>query len=122
MQLRDLLERTTTHALDFLEGLDERRVAPPASVAELRKALGGPLPEDSVEPERVVDELVRSVEPGLLASGGGRFFGWVIGGTLPAALAADWLTSAWDQNAGLVVLAPAEAVVEAVASRGGARP
>ena len=114
MQLRDLLERTTTHALDFLEGLDERRVAPPASVAELRKALGGPLPEDSVEPERVVDELVRSVEPGLLASGGGRFFGWVIGGTLPAALAADWLTSAWDQNAAIVATSPAAAVVEEV--------
>src|SRR5437879_1987003 len=98
MQLRELLEHTAGYAADFLEHIDTRPVAPTASVPELRQTLGGPLPEVGLPPERVIDELIEAVEPGLLASGGGRFFGWVIGGALPATVAADWLTSAWDQN------------------------
>ena len=66
--------------------------------AELRAALARPLSESGVEPEQVIDELVHDVAGGLLATPSGRFFGWVIGGTLPAALAADWLASAWDQT------------------------
>jgi len=65
--------------------------------------------------EQVIDELVRDAEGGILASSSGRFFGWVIGGTLPVALAADWLTSAWDQSAASNLTAPAESVVEEVA-------
>jgi glutamate/tyrosine decarboxylase-like PLP-dependent enzyme len=114
MELRALLDRTAAHAANFLDSLDARKVPPSASVHELRKALHRPLPTKGLEPERVVDELVRAVEPGLLASTGGRFFGWVIGGTLPAALAADWLTSAWDQNAAIVATSPAAAVTEEV--------
>ena len=67
-----------------------------------------------MSPEQVIDDLVRDAEGGILGSTNGRFFGWVIGGTLPAALAADWLTSAWDQNAASNVTAPAEAIVEEV--------
>jgi glutamate/tyrosine decarboxylase-like PLP-dependent enzyme len=109
-----LLKRTTEHALSYLVSLDDRAVCATASVAELRAALGRPLPETGVEPEQVIDELARDVAGGLLASPSGRFFGWVIGGTLPAALAADWLASAWDQNAAIYACGPAAAVVEEV--------
>jgi glutamate/tyrosine decarboxylase-like PLP-dependent enzyme len=110
--LRPLLDHAVAHAAEFLEGLPERRVAPTATAGELREVLGGPLPEDPLEPRQVVADLARAAEPGLMATAGGRFFGFVIGGSLPAALAADWLTSAWDQNAGLYVAAPAASVVE----------
>jgi glutamate/tyrosine decarboxylase-like PLP-dependent enzyme len=112
--LRSLLNDVTAHATGFLEELPERRVAPTATAEELRKELGGSLPGSPRDPRRVVAELAKAVEPGLMATAGGRFFGFVIGGNLPAALAADWLTSAWDQNAGLYVAAPAASVVEEV--------
>src|SRR5204862_2550422 len=73
-----------------------------------------PLPEDGMAADGVIDELVRDAESGILDSGSGRFFGWVIGGALPVALAADWLTSTWDQNAASNATAPAEAVVEEI--------
>jgi glutamate/tyrosine decarboxylase-like PLP-dependent enzyme len=81
---------------------------------ELRKALGGPLPEEPVPADEVVEELAAAAEPGLVAMGSGRYFGFVIGGALPAALAADWLATAWDQNAGLYVAGPSASVVEQV--------
>jgi glutamate/tyrosine decarboxylase-like PLP-dependent enzyme len=112
--LRSLLGDAAVHAAGFLEGLPERRVAPTATHDELHEALGGPLPEGPRDPRRVLAELAGAVEPGLMATAGGRFFGFVIGGSLPAALAADWLTSAWDQNAGLYVAAPAASVIEEV--------
>jgi glutamate/tyrosine decarboxylase-like PLP-dependent enzyme len=105
------------HAVSWLDSLADRPVNASASVPELLAALDGPLPDQPADPATVVAELARAVEPGLVATPSGRFFGFVIGGSLPAALAADWLTSAWDQNAGLVAVAPAEAVVEAVAAR-----
>ena len=88
---------------------------PSASPAELREALGGPLPEESSEAAQVIEELSAAAEPGLVAMPSGRYFGFVIGGAVPASLAADWLTSAWDQNAGLYVGGPSAAVVEEVA-------
>ncbi|MGH3102227.1 MAG: pyridoxal phosphate-dependent decarboxylase family protein, partial [Thermoleophilia bacterium] len=112
--LRSLLADATTLAADFLEELPRRRVTPTANADGLRKELGGPLPEEPREPRRVLAEIARGVEPGLMATPGGRFFGFVIGGSLPAALAADWLASAWDQNAGLYVAGPAASVVEEV--------
>jgi glutamate/tyrosine decarboxylase-like PLP-dependent enzyme len=112
--LRSLLGDATTLAAEFLEELPRRRVTPTATADGLRKGLGGPLPEEPREPRRVLAELARGVEPGLMATPGGRFFGFVIGGSLPAALAADWLASAWDQNAGLYAAAPAASVVEEV--------
>ncbi|HSG40767.1 MAG TPA: aspartate aminotransferase family protein, partial [Thermoanaerobaculia bacterium] len=99
----DLLKRTADLAIEFLEGLPERRVGPAISIEDLRAALGGPLPEQGEDPGQVIENLVRAADPGLVAMAGPRYFGFVIGGSLPATLAADWLTSTWDQNAGLYV-------------------
>ncbi|HEY1146320.1 MAG TPA: pyridoxal-dependent decarboxylase, partial [Allosphingosinicella sp.] len=74
------------------------------------------MPEDGADPRAVIDAMVRTLEPALVASPGPRYFGFVVGGALPAALAADWLTSTWDQNAALFVLSPAAALVEEVAA------
>jgi glutamate/tyrosine decarboxylase-like PLP-dependent enzyme len=115
MTTRALLDQTAGLAASYLEALPDRPVGWLADVDELRSRLGGPLPESPTEPREVIAELAAGAEPGLVASPGGRYFGFVIGGTTPAALAADWLTSAWDQNAGLYVCCPASAVVEEVA-------
>ncbi|MBA3561201.1 MAG: aspartate aminotransferase family protein [Actinobacteria bacterium] len=115
MSERELLRRTAEIAADFLDSLDERPVWPAASVEELRREIGGPLPSVPIDPLTVVEALAAAADRGVVAIPGGRYFGFVIGGALPAALAADWLTSAWDQNAGLVVGGPAAAVVEEVA-------
>jgi glutamate/tyrosine decarboxylase-like PLP-dependent enzyme len=112
--LRSLLDDTATYAAEFLERLPGRAVAPSATAEQLREELGGPLTASPRDPHRVVAELARAADPGIMATPGGRFFGFVIGGSLPAALAADWLTSAWDQNAGLYAAAPAASVVEEV--------
>jgi glutamate/tyrosine decarboxylase-like PLP-dependent enzyme len=112
--IRRLLQRTADLASDFLEGLDERPVFPETSVEELHDALGGPLPEGRTDPQEVVESLAAAADNGLVAMPSGRYFGFVIGGGLPAALAADWLTSAWDQNAGLYVGGPAASVVEQI--------
>ena len=111
---RDLLRRTAEIAADYLESLGERPVFPRVTPEQLREALGGPLPEEPLDPEQVLNDLAAGAEPGVVAMGSGRYFGFVIGGALPAALAADWLTSAWDQNAGLYVGGPSASVVEQV--------
>jgi glutamate/tyrosine decarboxylase-like PLP-dependent enzyme len=112
----DLLKRTTDLALQFLDSLPERRVGPKISIEELRAALGGPLPEQGEEPLAVVEQLARAADPGLVGMAGPRYFGFVIGGHLPATLATDWLTSTWDQNATLYVTSPANSVAEEVAA------
>ena len=96
----------------YLDGLGARPVGATADAAAMRAALAVPLPEQGEPAARVIAELAGKADPGIVASGGPRFFGFVIGGSVPAALAADWLTSAWDQNAGLFVLSPAAAIVE----------
>jgi glutamate/tyrosine decarboxylase-like PLP-dependent enzyme len=105
------------HALNHLDSLDTSSVAATFDLATLRQRLDLPLNDSGLDPDQVVSDLVRGVEGGILGSAGGRFFGWVIGGSLPAALAADWLTSTWDQNAGLYACSPAAAVVEETAGR-----
>ena len=112
--MRDLLQQTAAQAANYLESLPSRPVGPTASTATLRAALGGPLAEAGMPADEVLAALVSGAEGGLMASSGPRFFGFVIGGTLPAALAADWMTTAWDQMPGVRVLSPAAAVVEEV--------
>ncbi len=112
---RKTLERAFEEATAFLDGLGERSVAPRLDVDGVEALFDADLPIEGVDPLTVVDELIAGAEPGLVAMPSGRFFGWVIGGGLPAALAADWLTSTWDQNAGLLASSPAAAGVERVA-------
>jgi glutamate/tyrosine decarboxylase-like PLP-dependent enzyme len=111
---REVLEQTLTHALTYLEQLEQTPVGATTSLAELRQRLGRRLPNAGREAAQVIDELVADVAGGIVGSAGGRFFGWVIGGALPAALAADWLTATWDQNAARSTGGPAIAVIEEV--------
>ncbi len=111
------LDRAHEAALRWLESVPDRPVRPSAGIDELLAAFAGPLPEHPFSPAEVIDELVDRAEPGLMAIPSGRFFGWVMGGTLPAALAADWMLSAWDQNSGLRYATPATAAIEHTAGR-----
>ena len=112
----DLLRHTAELAIAYRASLAERRVgAEPGITAEqLRRTLGGPMPDHGEPAEAVIDGLVAGVEPGLVTMGSPRYFGFVIGGSVPAALAADWLTSAWEQNVGLFLGTPAASVVEEI--------
>jgi glutamate/tyrosine decarboxylase-like PLP-dependent enzyme len=110
----DPLVRAAELARSFLATVAERPVGVPVDRDALRAALGGPLPERGADPATIIDELVRDADAGIVATAGARYFGFVVGGALPAAVGADWLTSAWDQNAGLYALAPAATVVEEV--------
>src|SRR3989442_3163413 len=116
MATSDPLSVAAEAARRFLAGVADRPVGSAATPAELAAQLGGPLPEDGVDAARVVADLARAADPGIVASAGPRYFGFVVGGSLPAAVGADWLTTAWDQNAGIYVLSPAAAVVEDVAA------
>ncbi|HLX35563.1 MAG TPA: pyridoxal-dependent decarboxylase [Candidatus Limnocylindrales bacterium] len=110
-----LFRRAQELAFAYLAEVDERPVALPVGPDEIRARLVGPLPEVGEDPRAVIEWLAAAADPGLVASGGPRYFGFVMGGAQPAALAADWLTSTWDQNAGLFVRSPAAAVAEEVA-------
>jgi glutamate/tyrosine decarboxylase-like PLP-dependent enzyme len=99
----------------YLASLDETPVAPQVESNALRARLGRPLGDCGVPAAEVIHQLAEDCRPGLMGSAGGRFFGWVIGSALPAAVAADWLTSIWDQNAALYASSPAAAVVEEIA-------
>ena len=116
MHSRDLLIAAAGHAADFLETLPDGRVeAEVLDADELRARLAVPLPDAPTDPRTVLDELVGAATPGLVRSQSPRYFGYVIGGTLPAALAADVVVAGWDQNAGGYSVSPAASVVEEVA-------
>ena len=106
------LDVAARHARGWLDSLDTRPAPPRASVAEVAKALGTELPDGPTPADEVIELLATACDPGLTAMPGGRFYGMVIGGTHPAALAADWLVSTWDQNATLRLLTPAHSAVE----------
>jgi glutamate/tyrosine decarboxylase-like PLP-dependent enzyme len=111
----ELLFRTAEIAAEWIQSLDKRPIAASATVHELRSRLGGPLPLSPVDPLVVVEDLAHAAEPGLVGIPSGRYFGFVIGGGLPAAVAADWLTSAWDQCPAFYAGGPAASVAEEVA-------
>src|SRR3954452_24025308 len=104
---RELLRRTADLAADYLDTLDTRPIRPEVDYQAMLAAVDAPVPEHGTNPLAVIEELASVAEPGLTAMGSGRFFGFVIGGALPAALAADVLASAWDQNNGLAAPTPA---------------
>jgi glutamate/tyrosine decarboxylase-like PLP-dependent enzyme len=112
-----VLEVAGERARRYLAEVDDRPVREEASADELREMLGRKLPEDGEDPATVVEQLADAAEPGLIALGSPRYFGFVIGGTLPAAMGADWLAGAWDQIASLYVCGPSAGVAEDVAGR-----
>lgn len=109
-----LLDRAREHAIRFFRSLRDRRVAPDAKREHLLSALRVPLSDEGEDASSVLDALVTGADAGLLLTPSPRFFGFVIGGSLPVSVAADWLTTTWDQNAGLYVASPAASVVEDV--------
>ena len=111
----DTLHRALGYALDHLSGLDTRPVAATTTLDELRARLGAPLGDAGLPATAVVEALVEAARGGHLGSASGRFFAWVIGGALPSAIAADWLTSVWDNNATIYATGPAASVAEDVA-------
>jgi glutamate/tyrosine decarboxylase-like PLP-dependent enzyme len=110
-----LLDHVRSHALRYLQRLPERPVRAAATADELRDALGGALPEEPTDALEVLQALTAAADRGTTATTSGRFFGFVIGGALPAAMATDMLTSVWDQNAGLYAAGPVAAVAEEIA-------
>ena len=109
-----LANRAAAHAHEYLSTIRERPVKATLSADDLRSRLGGPLPAHGADPMQVIDLLAEAGRQGTVASQGPRYFGFVTGGSVPAAIAADWLVSAWDQNAQMFVMSPIAAVVEQI--------
>ena len=115
--LRALLSETLERSDRYLQSLDTRPVAPPTDAVDALKRLDVPLQNDPIDPTQVIRELDDIVTPATMAMAGPRFFGFVIGGSLPAALAAHWLSTAWDQNTGLYNSTPGTSHLEQVSLR-----
>ena len=112
--VKQLLADTATRATRYLDQLDQRSVVPTAEALSNLDRLGGPMPEAGTDAANVLAQLDDIGSPATVATTGGRYFGFVIGGTLPASLAANWLAAAWDQNAAMRVMAPGAAKLEDV--------
>lgn len=115
--MRQLLEASADRAIRYLEGLDARTVAPSAAALAELPRLDTPLPEGSCDPQEVIALLDDVASPASVAMAGSRFFGFVIGGALPVTVAANWLATAWDQNAAIYRVTPATAQLEQTALR-----
>jgi glutamate/tyrosine decarboxylase-like PLP-dependent enzyme len=111
-----VLDRAAAHARAWLGDVADRPIPPRGDVDAVAAALGGPLPDGGTDPAEVIDLLAREVEPALMNFGSGRFYGWVIGWVLPAALGADWLVSSWDQNSALRFATPGTVGAEQAAA------
>ncbi len=109
---RKLLEDAVGRAVAYLEGVESRPVAPPADAVVALAQLAGPLPDPPTDAQQVLAMLDQAASPATVATAGGRYFGFVNGGAVPAALAASWMVTAWDQNAGMRVMSPASAFLE----------
>jgi glutamate/tyrosine decarboxylase-like PLP-dependent enzyme len=112
MSTRELLAEAQAYATAYLEDVAHRHVGGTVDRKSLIERLGGPLPEASSDPHLVITNLVRDAAPGIVATIGPRYFGFVTGGAVPVTVAADWLASAWDQNGAMYVMSPALAVME----------
>src|SRR5690242_1678492 len=115
MSVQSLFALAAQHAIAYRDAVDE--AAPPRGYAAMREAFDAPTPEQGKAASEVIEELVALSTPGLRAMTGPRFFGWVIGASHPAGVAADWLNSAWGQNVGNHEASPAAAAAEGVAAR-----
>lgn len=98
---KNLFARAADHAVAFRQGVNARPPRPVADADTLRALFAGPTPEQGQDGARIIDDLVAAAEPGLMSNVSPRFFGWVMGASHPVGVAADWLTSAWGQNAGI---------------------
>jgi glutamate/tyrosine decarboxylase-like PLP-dependent enzyme len=113
-EMPGLLEKTQQHAATWFAALAERAVRATESADEMRGMLGGQLPQKGIEADVVVETLANAGMRGTVATAGPRYFGFVVGGSVPAAVAADWLVSSWDQNCGIYVLSPLVSVIEQI--------
>ncbi|MEO7132775.1 MAG: aminotransferase class V-fold PLP-dependent enzyme [Vicinamibacterales bacterium] len=113
---RNVLETAHAIATQYLDEVAQRHVGGTTTPAALATALGGPLPSGATDPIEVLDQLAIKADPGIVATVGPRYFGFVTGGAVPVTVAADWISSAWDQNGALYVMSPAIAVIEDVVS------
>lgn len=115
--MKNLLDKVAQYSADYLESLKHRRVFPSAEELELLMKLDTPLQDESINSEDVISLLNDVGSKTAVANAGGRYFGFIIGGSLPAALGANWLAGSWDQNAGLEVTSPLAAHIEDISSR-----
>ena len=110
MSIETLAYRAAAHARAYLSDVGDRPVGATLTPDELRDLLGGPLTDEGQDAGRVIDTLAEAARRGTVASQGPRYFGFVTGGSVPAAIAADWLVAAWDQNAQMFVMSPFAAI------------
>jgi glutamate/tyrosine decarboxylase-like PLP-dependent enzyme len=116
-EYRQVMRRAADIAGEFIDGLAQRHVGARSDAAAIAARFEAVLPDDGQDPVAVIEDMARLLDPGIVASGGPRYFGFVTGGVLPASLGADWLTAAWSQNAVLHASSPAAAAAELVAGR-----